>query len=73
MSEPVLDLDLEVGIDDDVGHAPALLDADHDSPAAVPAPELTGDIAILIPDFLVPEQLHVPHLSVACFPVTVKL
>lgn len=55
MGEPVFDLDFKVGIDDDVGHAPAFLDADYDSPAAVPAPELAGDIAVLVPDFPIAE------------------
>ena len=55
MREMIHDLDLEVREDDNVGHAPAFLDADYDSPAAVPAPELAGDIAVLVPDFPIAE------------------
>ena len=61
VSEGILDLDRQVREHDDVGHTPALFDGDHNRPTAVPASDLAGYVAVLVPNFLVAVQLHFHH------------
>jgi len=61
VSEGILDIDRQVREYDDVGHTPALFDRNHDRPTSVPASDLAGYVAVLVPNFLVAVQLHFHH------------